>query len=85
MDTLELWRFGDYKSYTSLKLLTTILGIPTPKDDIDGSQVARVYYIEKDIARIARYCQKDVLATARLYQRLNNILTVEDGCVVFTN
>ncbi|MBP6230116.1 MAG: 3'-5' exonuclease [Paludibacteraceae bacterium] len=67
IDTLELWRFGDYKNYTSLKLLTAIFDIPTPKDDIDGSQVASVYYEENDIERIATYCQKDVVATAQLY------------------
>ncbi len=85
IDTLELWRFGDYKSYTSLKLLTTILGIPIPKDDIDGSKVATVYYREQNLARIARYCQKDVLATARLYQRLNSLPLIADEDVVLVN
>ena len=66
LDTMELWRFGDYKSYTSLKLLTHIFGIPSPKDDIDGSQVAGVYWGEKDLLRIVRYCEKDVLAIAQL-------------------
>ncbi|MEI6555293.1 MAG: 3'-5' exonuclease [Paludibacter sp.] len=70
-DTLELWKFGDYKNYTSLKLLTAVFGIPTPKDDIDGSQVASVYYKEKNINRIALYCQKDVVATAQVFLRLN--------------
>ncbi|MDR0829485.1 MAG: 3'-5' exonuclease [Prevotellaceae bacterium] len=83
IDTLELWRFGDYKNYTSLKLLTAVFGIPTPKDDIDGSQVAEVYYKEKNLARISQYCQKDVLATARLYQKLNSIHIVEDNFVEF--
>jgi 3'-5' exonuclease len=71
IDTLELWKFGDYKNYTSLKLLTAVFGIPTPKDDIDGSQVAEVYYKEKNVERIATYCQKDVLATAQVFLRLN--------------
>ena len=57
LDTMDLWKFGDYKNYTSLDLLTSILGIPTPKDDIDGSMVAGVYYVEKDIERIAKYSQ----------------------------
>ncbi len=70
IDTLDLWKFGDYKHYTSLNLLTHILGIPTPKDDIDGSQVGAVYYQENDVERIARYCEKDVLATAQLFLRL---------------
>ena len=70
IDTLELWKFGDFKNYTSLKLLTAIFGIPTPKDDIDGSQVASVYYNEKDVNRISLYCEKDVVATAQVYLRL---------------
>ncbi len=70
IDTIELWRFGDYKSYTPLRLLAHILGVPTPKDDIDGSQVARIYYEEHDLARIALYCEKDVVATARIFQRM---------------
>ncbi len=69
LDTLELWKFGDYKSYTSLNLLTAVLNIPTPKDDIDGSEVARVYWEEKNIERIATYCQKDVLAVAQIFMR----------------
>jgi DNA polymerase elongation subunit (family B) len=70
IDTLDLWKFGDYKHYTSLNLLTHIMGIPTPKDDIDGSQVASVYYEEDDVERIARYCEKDVLATTQLFLRM---------------
>ena len=69
LDTLELWKFGDYKNFTSLALLTHIMGIPSPKDDIDGSQVANVYYNEKNLDRIAIYCEKDVLATAQLFLR----------------
>lgn len=66
LDTMELWKFGDYKNYTSLNLLTHIFNIPTPKDDIDGSMVADVYWNEKDLQRIVRYCEKDVLAIAQL-------------------
>lgn len=77
LDTLELWKFGDYKNYTSLKTLTAVFGIPTPKDDIDGSQVAYVYYKEKNINRIAIYCQKDVLATAQVYLRLSGLEIIE--------
>lgn len=69
LDTMELWKFGDYKSYTSLDLLSAIFNIPTPKDDIDGSMVAEVYWKEKDIERIVTYCQKDVLTVAQLYLR----------------
>ncbi|MDD6357806.1 MAG: 3'-5' exonuclease [Bacteroidales bacterium] len=81
LDTLELWRFGDYKNYTSLKLLTHVFGIPTPKDDIDGSQVAGVYYNDKDVKRIAVYCEKDVLATARLFLKMQGLPTIEDDNV----
>ncbi|MEO6884418.1 MAG: 3'-5' exonuclease [Bacteroidia bacterium] len=70
LDTMELWKFGDYKNYTSLNLLAAVFGIPTPKDDINGSDVARVYWEEKNIARIATYCQKDVLTVAQLYLRM---------------
>lgn len=77
IDTLEMWKFGDYKNYTSLKLLTAVFGIPTPKDDIDGSQVAQVYYVEKNVNRIATYCQKDVLATAQVFLRMNGWEVIE--------
>lgn len=72
LDTMELWKFGDYKHYTSLNLLTQIFNIPTPKDDIDGSQVADVYYHEKNLDRIVTYCEKDVLAVAQLLLRYKN-------------
>lgn len=70
VDTMNLWSFGDRKAYTSIALLAHILGIPTPKDDITGADVARVYYEDKDLDRIASYCRKDVVATAQLYLRL---------------
>ena len=83
LDTLELWKFGDFKHYTSLKLLTTILEIPSPKDDIDGSQVAEVYYKEKNIKRIATYCEKDTIAVAQLFLRFNNEDLLTDQELVF--
>jgi DNA polymerase elongation subunit (family B) len=73
LDTMELWKFGDYKSFTSLELLTTILNIPTPKDDIDGSMVARVYREENGINRIVKYCEKDVIAVAQVFLRFMNL------------
>jgi len=78
LDTMDLWKFGDYKNYTSLELLTTILGIPTPKDDIDGSMVAGIYYGENDIERIVRYCEKDVLAIVRVMMRFMNLPKIDD-------
>ena len=72
LDTLELWKFGDYKHYTSLKLLTYVLNIPSPKEDIDGSEVRNVYYNEKNIERIAKYCERDVVAVAQIFLRIRN-------------
>jgi uncharacterized protein YprB with RNaseH-like and TPR domain len=77
LDTMELWKFGDYKSYTSLNLLANVLGIPTPKDDIDGSMVREVYYKENDLERIATYCQKDVVTTAQILLRMSNQPLIE--------
>jgi 3'-5' exonuclease len=71
LDTLELWKFGDYKSYTSLNLLAHTLGIATSKDDIDGSKVHEVYWKEKNMGRISTYCQKDVLTVAQIYLRMH--------------
>lgn len=82
IDTLDLWKFGDYKHYTSLKLLTKILGIPSPKDDIDGSQVREVYYEEKDIDRIVVYCEKDTVAVAQILLRLRNDRLLDDDEIV---
>ena len=70
LDTLELWKFGDYKHFTSLKLMCKVLGIPSPKGDIDGSQVGHVFYVEKDIDRIVTYCEKDTIAVAQIFLRL---------------
>ncbi|KAB7528760.1 3'-5' exonuclease [Flagellimonas olearia] len=72
LDTMELWKFGDYKHYTSLKLLAHILGIPSPKEDMDGSMVKDVYYKDKDIDRIISYCELDVVTTAQVFLRLRN-------------
>ena len=80
LDTMELWKFGDYKSYVSLELLAHVFGIPTPKDDIDGSMVASIYYIEKDLFRIVQYCEKDVLTLANVFRRMRqeNLLQKSD-------
>jgi predicted PolB exonuclease-like 3'-5' exonuclease len=77
LDTMQMWSFGDRKNFTSLALLTHLLGIPTPKDDISGADVARVYYEEKDVERIATYCRKDVVATVQLYLRLRGLPGVD--------
>ncbi|SNR39643.1 hypothetical protein SAMN06265371_102273 [Lutibacter agarilyticus] len=82
LDTMELWKFGDYKHYTSLKLLTAILGISSPKDDISGSEVGAVYYKEKNIKRIVTYCEKDTIAIAQLLLRFNNEPLIEELNIV---
>lgn len=84
LDTLQLWKFGDYKHYTSLSLLCELFNIPTPKDDIDGSQVAKVYWEDNDLDRIVTYCEKDTLAVANLLLRYKGeeIIPVENMEVV---
>ena len=77
LDTLEMWKFGDFKHYTSLKLLCAVFGIPTPKDDIDGSQIAEVFYKEKNIERISTYCQKDVVATMQVFMRMSGLPVIK--------
>ncbi len=79
LDTMELWKFGDYKAYTSLALLCHIFKIPTPKDDISGADVARVYYEEADLDRIRIYCEKDVIALIQLFLRMNGEPLVDEG------
>ncbi len=78
LDTLELWKFGDYKHYTSLKLMANVLGIPSPKEDIDGSMVRDVYYEENNLDRIVTYCELDVITTAQVFLRLRNDELLEE-------
>ena len=80
---LIIWKFGDYKHYTSLKLLTSVLGIPSPKDDIDGSEIFRVYYEENDIERIVTYCQKDTIAVAQIILRLRGEALLETDEIAY--
>ncbi len=70
LDTMDMWKFGDYKHYTSLDLLTTLFDIPSSKGDMDGSKVNEVYYQENNLDKIAAYCTADVVAVAQLYLRL---------------
>lgn len=82
LDTLELWKFGDFKHYTSLKLLAAVFGFPSPKDDIDGSEVGRVFWEEGDLDRIAKYCEKDVLAVVQLLLKYRRMPILEDEQIV---
>ncbi len=84
LDTLQLWKFGDYKHYTSLSLLTSIFNIPTPKDDIDGSMVNEVYWKDKDLDRIAVYCQKDVVALTQLFLKFRNENLIDQESIIIT-
>lgn len=79
IDTMQYWKFGDVKHYTSLNLLAAILGIASPKDDIDGSKVGEVYWKDSDLPRIAEYCQKDAITVAQMYLYFNHkpLLTKE--------
>jgi len=79
-DTMEMWKFGDFKNYTSLDLLAAVFGIDSPKDEMDGSQVWSTYWIDKDLEKIKRYCQKDVLTAANLILKFKGkeLLMTED-------
>jgi len=83
LDTMEMWKFGDYKSFTSLELLATLFNIPTPKDDIEGKDVARVYYEEQDLPRIVTYCQKDVITIVNLLLRLKGKEPVPEARITY--
>jgi DNA polymerase elongation subunit (family B) len=82
LDTMDLWKFGDYKAYTSLALLCHIFKIPTPKDDISGADVARVYYEEKDLDRIRIYCEKDVIALIQLFLKMKGDSLISEGNIL---
>jgi len=83
LDTMELWKFGDYKNYTSLELLTAVFNIPTPKDDIDGSQIMKVYYEDNDLMRIVTYCQKDTLAVAQLFLKYRGEKILDNDRIIY--
>jgi predicted PolB exonuclease-like 3'-5' exonuclease len=82
LDTMELWKFGDYKNFTSLELLAASFGIPTPKDDIDGSMVWTVYWSDKDLERIKKYCEKDVITVAQLLLKFKNEAMLEPEQII---
>ncbi|GIV32720.1 MAG: 3'-5' exonuclease [Chitinophagales bacterium] len=85
VDTMQLWKFGDVKNYTSLKLLATVFNLPTPKDDIDGSDVARVFWKENDLARIVHYCQKDVIAVAQLFLKFKGLPLLKPEDILYAD
>lgn len=85
IDTMDLWKFGDHKNFTTLNLLAAVFGIPTPKDDISGSDVFNVYYQERDLERIKTYCQKDVITTAQLLLRFKGMPVMPDERITIVN
>jgi len=84
-DTLELWKYGDHKNYTSLDLLAYTLGIPSPKEQLDGSKVGNAYWHDDQLEQIKAYCERDVLTVAQVYLRLNQLPLLEEDQVVITN
>ncbi len=82
LDTMEMWKFGDYKHFSSVKLLAALFDIPTPKDDIDGSKVGAVYWEENDLQRIAEYCQKDTVTVARIFLKMEGLPSLTDDEIV---
>ena len=83
IDTMDLWKFGDVKNFSSLNLLAHVLGIPSPKDEMDGSMVGKTFYEEKDYSKIAKYCQKDVITLARVYNRVMGLGNLPDDDIIF--
>jgi uncharacterized protein YprB with RNaseH-like and TPR domain len=83
LDTMEMWKFGDFKSFTSLELLAYVFDIPTPKEDIDGSMVGDVYWKHKDLERIKIYCQKDVITLAQLILKFRNENLLTEADIAF--
>ncbi len=83
LDTMEMWKFGDWKNYTSVKLLSALFGIPTPKDDIDGSMVGDVYWQDDDLERIVKYCEKDTVTVARIFLKMEGRGELTDGQILW--
>jgi DNA polymerase elongation subunit (family B) len=82
LDTMEMWKFGDYKHYTSLDLLTAIFNIPSSKSDMDGSQVNAVYYRDKNLEKIKTYCVSDVLVLTQLYLKMKNLPLIDTKNII---
>ncbi len=85
LDTMDLWKFGDYKNYTSLNLLAAIFNIPSPKDDIDGSMVHKVYWEDNDLERIRVYCEKDVITTAQILLKFKSRPVLSEDHITIVN
>ena len=79
---MELWKFGDIKNFSSLNLLANVFGIPSPKDDMDGSMVGKTFYEDNDLSRIEKYCRKDVITLTRVYNRFAGMSTLSDEQII---
>ncbi len=85
LDTMDMWRFGDYKNYTSLNLLAGTLGVASPKDDIDGSMVGKIYWENEDVERIVTYCQKDVVTVIQVVMKFAGLPLFDDDKIEYIN
>lgn len=83
IDTMDLWKFGDVKNFSSLNLLAHVFGIPSPKDDMDGSQVGKTFYEDRDLPKIEKYCKKDVITLARVYNRFMGSGNLNEEDIIF--
>ncbi len=83
LDTLQFWKFGEYKNFTSVDLLSSVLHIPTPKDDIDGSEVANVYWQQNNLERIVKYCSKDIVTVGQILMRLNGMKLMNEQEITY--
>jgi 3'-5' exonuclease len=83
IDTMDLWKFGDVKNFSSLNLLANVLGIPSPKDDMDGSMVGKTFYEDHNLQKIETYCKKDVITLARVYNRFAGIGNLSEDDIIF--
>jgi hypothetical protein len=83
LDTLQFWKFGEYKNFTSVDLLSTVLAIESPKGDIDGSDVARVYWQENDLDRIVTYCNRDIVTVGQILMRLNGMNLLNEDEITY--
>lgn len=82
LDTMDYWKFGDFKNYTSLELLAALFGIPSSKDTLSGSEVNTAYYHKNNLISIAQYCREDVVVLAQLYLRYHQMELLEEKQII---
>ena len=84
LDTMDMWKFGDFKNYTSLDLLAALFNIESSKGVMDGSMVNEVFYKEKDLTKIAEYCIGDVVTIGQIYLKLKGMATIKPENIIHT-